>query len=45
MKSAIIITKDKAIRLKAAIIKVTAIVISIIKKVLIILRRKSDLKE
>ena len=44
-KPAILITKDRAIKLKATTVGVAAIAMSIIKKVLIILRRKSDLKE
>jgi len=43
-KPAILVTKDKSIKLKAATVGVATIATSIIKKVLIILRRKSNLE-
>jgi len=44
VKPAVLVTKDRSIRLKAATVGVAAITTSIIKKVLIVLRRKSNLK-
>ncbi|XTI95101.1 hypothetical protein V2W45_1254364, partial [Cenococcum geophilum] len=44
-KPAVLITKDRAIRLKATTIGVATIAIFIIKKVLIALRRKSNSEE
>ncbi|XTI90963.1 hypothetical protein V2W45_1243463, partial [Cenococcum geophilum] len=44
-KPAVLITENRAIRLKAATVGVAAITTSIIKGVLIALRRKYNLKE
>ena len=44
-KPAVLVTEDRAMRLKAATVGVAAIATSMIKKVLIAPRRKSDLEE
>ena len=44
-KPTVLITKDKVIRLKAATVGVTTVATSMIKKVLIALRRKSDFEK
>jgi len=45
VKPTVLVTQDRAIRLEAAIVGVAAVAASIIKKVLIVLRRKSNFKE
>ena len=45
VKPAVFVTKNRAMRLKATIVKVAAIAMSMIKKVLITPRRKSDFKK
>ena len=43
-KPAVLVTEDRTMRLKAATVGVAAVATPIIKKVLIVLRRKSDLE-